>query len=158
MASVFHRLIRKEFGEKKYNQYFFCYQKLLTTKRYNSKNLENKEIYDDIYNKLKDKDLSALKKMSERLLDAMYQALRISRSYYFILIFYLCAGGFIALQGLIPWITIIALLAMSSCFLYKTYEFVINKYCFIDAHIVLVYKSVLDKLILSYDNTIDKDN
>lgn len=156
MASVFRRLISREFGVKNYNKYFFCYQRLIEAKKYNSRNLENREIYEDIYNKLKDKDIKALNEMLERLLDAMYLALRISKQYIFSLIFYLVATGFIVFQGLVPWITISALVLMGACFLYKTYEFVVNKYCYIDAHIVLVYKSVLDKLILTYDNKTDR--
>jgi hypothetical protein len=45
-------------------------------------------------------------------------------------------------------ITVISLILMSVSFIVKTYEYLINKYCFIDAHIVLVYKTVLDRVIL----------
>ena len=31
-------------------------------------------------------------------------------------------------------------------FLVKTYEFLVNKFCYVDAHLVLIYKSVLDKI------------
>jgi hypothetical protein len=47
-----------------------------------------------------------------------------------------------------PMITVISLILMSVSFIVKTYEYLINKYCFIDAHIVLVYKTVLDRVIL----------
>ena len=153
MSSVFKKLISREFGETKYNKYFFCYQKLILNKRYNSKNLQNKEIYDDIYESLKDKDTESLKVMLERLLDAMYLALRISKNYIFTLIVYLLSAGFLIFQGLVPWILIVSLLCLSAGFIYKTYEFIVNKYCYIDAHIVLVYKSVLDQLLLGYSNT-----
>lgn len=148
MTSVFKKLISRELGESKYNKYFFCYQKLILDKKYESKKFDNKEIYDDIYEMLKDKDQEDLKSMLERLLDAMCLALKISRNYIFTFIVYLLAAAFIIFQGLLPVITVMGLILMSLCFIYKTYEFVVNKYCFIDAHIVLVYKSVLDRLLL----------
>ena len=38
---------------------------------------------------------------------------------------------------------------MNVAFVYKTYEFISNKFCYIDAQIVLVYKAVLDRIILN---------
>lgn len=152
---MFKKIISKELGENKYNNYFECYQRQILDNSYNSKQLENEEIYVDIYDSLKDRELAILTQMLERLLDAMYIALKISRQYIIVFIFYLLASIFVISQGLVVSVTIVSLFLMSGCFLYKTYEFVVNKYCFIDAHIILIYKSVLDKLILSYDNNKD---
>ena len=45
---------------------------------------------------------------------------------------------------------------MCILFLAKTYEFIINKYCFIDAHIVWIYKTVLDRILVINDkNNLD---
>ena len=63
---------------------------------------------------------------------------------------YLAASIFLLVRGLNPAITIVALSLMSVCFIIKTYEFVVNKYCYVDAQIVLVYKAVLEKIILSH--------
>jgi hypothetical protein len=149
---VFKKLLSKELGENKYNKYFCCYQQSVTNHTYDSKNLKNEEIFNDIFEDLKDKDILALTKMLERLLDTMYLAVRISKQFVFNFIFYVLASFFIISQGLVPVIMVVALLGMSICMIYKTYEFVVNKYCYIDAHIILVYKSVLDQLILSYQN------
>lgn len=149
MTSVFKKLISKELGENKYNKYFFSYQKKIADKTYSHKELENKEIYDDIYEVLKDKDEESIQKMVERLGDTMCFALRISKTYVFIFLTYLIAAIFLIAKNLMPSITIVSLILISVCFIYKTYEFVVNKFCFIDAHIILIYKSVLDKIILS---------
>ncbi len=143
--SVFKKLIRKELGEVNYNKYFTYVQKNLR-----NKSLESKEVYEDIYTRLKDKDIESIARMHDRLNDAMLLAFRISKNYMFALIFYIAASAFILLKGLVPLISIMALGTMSVLFLVKTYEFVINKYCFIDAQIVLVYKSVLEKIILGH--------
>ncbi|SET56613.1 hypothetical protein [[Clostridium] polysaccharolyticum] len=148
LSSVFKKLITKELGASRYNKYFFCYQKLIIEKKYDSTKLSNKEIHDDIYNILKDRDIATLQKMLERLLDCMHLALSISKQYLFVLIAYILTIIIILSQGFLWWISLGSIAVLTISFLYKTFEFVVNKYCFIDAHIILVYKSVLDELIL----------
>lgn len=148
MASVFKKLISKELGESNYNRYFYSLQKKIASKNYDLKPLDNQDIFNDIYEQLKDKDIAVLSKMLERLSDTMYIAMRISKTFLFSFLFYLAASIFIIGLSLTTGITMIALVTMCICFIYKTYEYLVNKYCFIDAHIILVYKSVLDILIL----------
>jgi len=151
MASIFKKLISKEFGENKYNKYFYVCQSSLENKSFDSK-----EIYNDIYEHLKKLDLNAIKKMQERLNEALYLAIRISKTYFFSFLFYLGSAFFLITKDLDPFITIISIILMSICFIVKTYNFLINKYCFIDAHIVLVYKTVLERVILI--NELNKSN
>jgi hypothetical protein len=143
MSSVFKELIKKEFGVNSYDKYFFICQKSLENRK-----LENKEIYNDIYEHLKNKDQAAIKNMQKRLNDALLLAVRISKTYFFSFLFYLGASFYIIMKDIHPMITVISLILMSVSFIVKTYEYLINKYCFIDAHIVLVYKTVLDRVIL----------
>ncbi|MDD5936239.1 MAG: hypothetical protein PUC65_11905 [Clostridiales bacterium] len=145
MMSVFRRLIRRELGEKSYNKYFTYIQKNLR-----ERSLESREVYEDIYYRLKDKDIESIAHMHDRLNEAMLLSFRISKTYIFAVIVYLLGSIFILSRHLLPVITISSVTIMSVLFLIKTYEFVINKYCFIDAQIVLVYKSVLEKIILSH--------
>jgi hypothetical protein len=152
MSSIFKKLISSELGENRYNKYFCCYRRLIVNKQYDSKQMENEEVYNDILEHLKNKDIGDLTKRLERLLEAMYIALRISKHYIFTFIFCFFGIAFIIIQNLMVEITVASILLISLCFLYKTYEFFINRYCYIDAHIILVYKSVLDKLIVSYNN------
>lgn len=150
MASVFRKLICKELGENSYNKYFSSYQKMIDNKTYNHQILENEEIYEDIYNKLKDIDLLTLKKRMSRLSDAMFLVLRISKFYKMCIIAYLASILFLLFYGVMLWVGIASVLLLSIAFLYKTYEFIVNKYCFIDAHIVIIYKTVLDRLFINY--------
>ena len=145
MMSVFKRLIRRELGEGNYNKYFTYIQRNLR-----DKSLESKEVYDDIYLRLKDKDIESIAHMHDRLNETMLLAFRINRTYLFTLLAYLVGAIFLLTRGLLPVVTITALTIMSGLFIVKTYEYVINKYCFIDAQIVLVYKSVLEKIILGH--------
>lgn len=144
MASIFKKLISRELGEMNYNRYFFCYQKGIVNKTCNSK-----EIYNDIYDKLKDKDFRVIKRMQDRLNDAMLLALRISKTYLFAFLFYLGTIIFFIGVGLKPILVVFGIVLLTICFLFKTVEFIVNKYCFIDAQIILVYKAVLDELMMS---------
>lgn len=152
MASVFRKLICKELGENCYEQYFACYQKLISNKTYNHRVLNNVEIYEDIYNRLKDKDIETLMKMTKRLSESLHLVLRISKTFKFAIVAYLVSMLFLFLQGL-PFPVGFACIGFATlAFLYKAYEYIVNKYCFIDAHIVIIYKSVLDHLILKHAN------
>lgn len=144
MASVFKKLISRELGENSYNKYFYVCQSSLQNKVFDSK-----EIYNDIYEKLKNKDYTAIKKMEMRLNDSLLLAIRISKTYFFSFLFYLGAVLIILTKDLNLLITVFSLILMSICFIVKTYEFLVNKYCFIDAQIVLVYKTVLDRIIIT---------
>ncbi len=144
MANVFKKLISKELGEVNYHRYF----------SFVKRNIENRTadsqlIYNDMYEKLKYRDLKSITKMHNRLNDTMLLAFRISRNFFFAFMFYLAAMIFLIARSLRPELTILALILMSITFVYKTYEFVANKFCYIDAQIVLVYKAVLDRIILN---------
>ncbi|MDF2542994.1 MAG: putative rane protein [Herbinix sp.] len=143
MSSVFKKLISKELGEYNYHRYFSFVKKNLENKK-----IDSHMIFNDMYDKLKYRDLKSITKMHDRLNDTMLLAFRISRNYFVSFLFFLGAVIFLIAKALQPEITIIALILMNVCFIYKTYEFLVNKFCYIDAQIVLVYKAVLDRIIL----------
>lgn len=144
MSNVFKRLISRELGEINYHRYFTFVRKNLE----NRKN-DSQAIFNDMYDKLKYRDLKAIKKMHNRLNDTMLLAFRISKNYFFSFLLYLAAAMFIIVKDINPELTLLSIALMSACFIYKTYEFIVNKFCYIDAQIVLVYKTVLDRIILN---------
>lgn len=148
MTGVFRKLIRKEFGDRKYNIYFATVHKNIENRA-----LDCKDLYNDIYACCKDKDMKAIVKMHDRLNDAMLSVLRISRTYLFAMIFYFAALTFLLLQGLNGAVTFIAASLMTLCSLLKTWEFIVNKYCYVDAQIVVIYKAVLESILLGGKNT-----
>ena len=147
MTSVFKKLLSKELGEERYDGYYLCYRKVLADKGYDGRKFGNEQIYKEMYEYLKMKDKQALDKMLERLTDTMQSALIINKQYVFAFIFYLMSAIFLIFMNLNPGVTIVSLILMSASFIYKTCEYVVNKFCYIDANIALVYKAVLDKLI-----------
>ena len=144
MSNVFKKLISKELGDVNYHRYFSFVKKNIEIKAGDSQT-----IYNDMYEKLKYRDLRSIAKMHNRLNDTMLLAFRISKNFFISFLFYLSASIFLIAKGLQPELTIIALILMNISFIYKTYEFVANKFCYIDAQIILVYKAVLDRIILN---------
>jgi hypothetical protein len=144
MSNVFKKLISKELGEVNYHRYFSFVRRNLESRMNDSQT-----IYNDMYEKLKYRDIKSITKMHNRLNDTMLLAFRISRNYFFSFLVYLAASIYLIIRDISPELTIISLILMNMCFIYKTYEFIANKFCYIDAQIVLVYKTVLDRIILN---------
>jgi hypothetical protein len=144
MANVFRKLISKELGEVNYHRYFSFVKRNIE-----NRTMDSQLIYNDMYEKLKYRDLKSITKMHNRLNDTMLLAFRISRNFFFAFVFYLAAMIFLIARSLQPELTILAMVLMSIAFVYKAYEFIANKFCYIDAQIVLVYKAVLDRIILN---------
>lgn len=144
MANVFRKLISKELGEINYHRYSSYIKRSMENKKSNSQ-----IIFNDMYEKLAVRDIKSIAKMHERLNDTMILAFRISKNYFFAFLFYLASSIFLMAKGIQPELMVLALSVMSMCFIYKTYEFVANKFCYVDAQIVLVYKTVLDQIILN---------
>ncbi len=144
MSNVFKKLIRKELGEAEYRRYSSYVKENMETRISDSKT-----IYEDMYEKLKYRDIKSIARMHNRLNDTMLLAFRISKNFFLAFLFYLSASIFLIAKDLQPILTIIALTMISICFIYKAYEYITNKFCYIDAQIILVYKAVLDKIILN---------
>ncbi|HHV11739.1 MAG TPA: hypothetical protein GXX75_15810 [Clostridiales bacterium] len=144
MSNVFKKLIRKELGEAEYRRYSSYVKQNMETKISDSKT-----IYEDMYEKLKYRDIKSIARMHNRLNDTMLLAFRISKNFFLAFLFYLSASIFLIAKDLQPMLTVAALIMISICFVYKAYEYITNKFCYIDAQIILVYKAVLDKIILN---------
>lgn len=152
MANVFKKLIRKELGEVNYHRY----------SSYIKKNIDNKMgdsqiIFNDMYEKLKYRDIKSISKMHRRLNDTMLLAFRISKNFIFAFLFYLLASIYLILRNMSPELTAISLILVNICFIYKIYEFISNKFCYIDAQIILVYKAVLDRIILNKRKSMNEE-
>jgi hypothetical protein len=149
MESVFKRLIRFEFGEKSYYKFFLLCKMYFENKYLKSEDNQNIDswllpIYIDIFEQVKEKEPDAVNKMRDRLKEALELGIRIKRNFIYAFLFFLGAVLLIFMQGFPIIITWVSITAMVICFLFKVYEYVINKYCLIDLQIIMVYKLVLD--------------
>ena len=144
VSNVFKKLISKEMGEVNYHRYFSFLKKNMEAKK-----VDSQALYNDMYEKLKYRDLKSITKMHSRLNDTMLLAFRISKNFFFAFIVYLAATVFLVTKDLQPQLILFSMISMNICFVYKIYEFIVNKFCYIDAQIVLIYKAVLDRIILN---------
>lgn len=140
MFNVLKKTLRKEFGRAKYEQYAMSIKKNIREAK-----TDNSEIFNDLYELLKNHDRKCLEEMQERLNVSLLDAFYVSKNYLWAFLAYLAAfaiiGSYVAQMYAIP-----LLLFISVMFLVKTYEFLVNKFCYVDAHLVLIYKAVLDKI------------
>lgn len=113
---------------------------------YSRTKLEDKKIFKDMYEQLEEKNSEYIKERKELLAETLYLALQIGRKFFSVFIFYLVANIIILALGLDYTVTCVSVALMGACFIYKLVEFLSNKYCFIDAYLIMVYKTVLEKL------------
>lgn len=140
MFNVLKKTLRKEFGQEKYEQYaHFVKQSIRKAETADS------EIYGDLYRLLQTKDETCLTGMQERLNGSLLESFYVSKNYLWALLEYLAAFVLIA-SFVIQKYAVVLLLVISAAFLVKTYEFLVNKFCYVDAHLVLIYKTVLDRV------------
>lgn len=143
--NVFRRCLKQEFGNSDYDRYvLMCHEELRTKNPSEEIKMSEKSIYRDMCEHLQDKKPYELKKKREILSDTLVEAFQIARQFGFVFVFYLAGSLAVILMELHPVVTNVSLVLMGVCFLYKTYEFVCNKFCFVDAYLVMVYKTALE--------------
>jgi len=140
LFNVLKKTLRKEFGQAKYEQYAQSIKQNIREAK-----VDNSEIFNDLYGILQQKNEKSLEEMQERLNTSLLDAFQVSRMYLWAFVSYLAAFVFIC-SYVIQMYAIPLLFIISGAFLVKTYEFLVNKFCYVDAHMVLIYKSVLDKV------------
>ena len=142
MFNVLKKELQRELGRIKYEQYAKSIKQNIREAK-----TDNSEIFNDLYGMLREKDEKRLEEMQERLNTSLLDAFQVSRTYLWAFVAYLAAFAIIG-SCVIQKYAIPLLLFISAMFLVKTYEFLVNKFCYVDAHLVLIYKSVLDRIRL----------
>lgn len=147
MVNVFQNLLKKELGKKKYEDYFSQYRHMEQLCRSHGEKINSTKICNDMYETLRKTEWNILKEKQKRLRDNMMLVFQISRNYVFVFIAYLLGAVVIMGYGEVPSVNIICMSVLSCSFLYKTYEFIVNKYAYLDAYIIIAYKSTLEKVL-----------
>lgn len=145
MINAFEGLLRQELGNSKYVDYLRKYQKMEQLRRTKGEMIKISDVSEEIYEGLKEKDINVLLQMQSRLKDTIMLVLRLSKHYIFIVITYFLALAIIFSLGEVAYINTITSVILTIAFFYKTYEFLVNKYSYLDAYIVIAYKTALEK-------------
>ena len=143
--NVFRKCLRKEFGDRYGLYVLLCQEELSRQESRQEIHLDGRAVYQDMYEHVKKLEKEEIAQRKENLMLTLVQAFQIGRQFWFVLFFYLMASLALILMNLDAAVTSVSLVLMGICFLYKTYEFVCNKFCFVDAYLVMVYKTVLER-------------
>ena len=144
--NIFRKCLKKQFGKSKYVMYVKMCEEEVEKSTISKTKLEYKKIFVDMYEQLKQENEEYIKEKIEILTETLKHSLRVGRGFSGIFVFYILADIFLIALQLDHIITCAALLLMGICFIYKLLEFLANKYCFVDAYLIMIYKSVLEKL------------
>ncbi|HHT97185.1 MAG TPA: hypothetical protein GXZ90_04740 [Clostridiales bacterium] len=147
MKNEFKKLMKRELGESDYNKYF-----LFIKKNLDYKIIDRHAIFFDMFSKLENNNIELVKERQNKLNNALINALEISQNYLFVMLFYFIAMLILLYKIKSIPIIIIASAIINFAFIVKTFEYHINKYCYVDAQILIVYKAVLDKIVSSNQN------
>ena len=144
--NIFRKCLKKQFGKSKYVMYVKMCEEEVEKSTISKTKLEDKKIFVDMYEQLKQENEEYIKEKIEILTETLKHSLWVGRGFSGIFVFYILADIFLIALQLDHIITCAALLLMGICFIYKLLEFLANKYCFVDAYLIMIYKSVLEKL------------
>ena len=136
VKSVLGKLIQREFGKERYA----CYADKL-------KREQSMDVFCDIYEKLSHSSEEELDLALKGLLDTVQQSIGISRNFIYIVTGFAVTVLTLVFLQLPAVVFAITAVTAGLIFLYKTCEFVKNRYCDRDIRIVLIYKIALFHLL-----------
>ena len=141
--NIFKRLLRKEFGEKRYDGlanfvHRYCGPEVK----------ECKELYEEIYEYCNRLDSERIIGMQMRLNEVMFQAFHVGRTYSLVFFIYLGAWFFLLAAGLQTEVLLGAIAAITVCFGIKTYQYFVNRCAYVDARIIETYRAVLERILI----------
>lgn len=157
MTSEFKKLLSREFGADEYNAYFEYADRMFQREKERQNNTDEIFLPEEMILKtlvfrnmeqiLNKRSKIQLNRCSERLLECMQVTMNINRHFLMVFLAYLGSALLLLSLSLQLLVSITAMIMLTGCFLYKAMEFIANKYCYIDAYLILIYKNVLLKLL-----------
>lgn len=151
MLSILGKLLCRELGEQKYDMYFECYRKSISESSEENRTKQSELIFCDIYKQLRDKEIYTLQEMLERMLSAIELSIKINRQYLWVWAGTILTVILLIIMPVSIWWTIAGIVFVITGFGYKSMVFLINRYCFIDANIIMIYKTTLYHIILTHN-------
>ena len=143
MGNEYRRLLKSQFGKKRYAGFV----RSVRDGR-NSTNIIRKDVYHEIYQSLQTLQQGALLGKHRQLEEVITRVVRIGKHYSLAVGVYLAAVAVLLLFGTVPMITCIGFLLLTLAFAVKTWEYIGNKFCYIDVRIMINYKAALEQLII----------
>ena len=142
VGNVLKKMLRQELGKQKYQEYAACIKSNIKESK-----KDTSEIFNDIYAVLQEKEAEELQKVQEHLNTSLLTTFEIGRHYFGAVVVYLVAFALLGAY-VIQMVAIPTMLFISALFLVKTYEFLVNKFCYIDARMVLIFRAALERVLI----------
>lgn len=142
MTNRLKKLIKKEFGRRTYLS--LCTKALSMTE--DKKEEVIASLYDELYEKLKGNEDSNIKNKLQRLDGAIIYIQRINKTYGTVVLLFVAAVLFVLLSSALVWIKAVAIVLLTGCLAYRSYEYYCNRFCILDLQIAVVYRKVLESL------------
>ena len=143
VSNEYRRLLKSQFGKKSYAGFV-----RLVKEGLNSTTIIQKDVYHEIYHRLKTLQPGALIGKHRQLEDVIARVIRIGKMYSIAVGVYLAAVAILILQGTVPLYTCVGIILLTLAFAVKTGEYLGNKFCYVDVRIMINYKTALEHLIL----------
>lgn len=141
--NIFKKLLRKEFGETRYNGLTDYVMKYCGPEV-----KHNKELFDEIYEYCDGMDSERIVGMQLRLNEVMYNSFQVGRTYSLAFFIYLAAWFVLLNMNLQTEVLLGGIGAITVCFGLKTYQFFTNRCRYVDARIIEAYRSVLERILM----------
>ncbi len=141
MKNAFQRLLIREFGQRLYGKMvnmILCDEK---------DHLIHPELTMLLCGVLHARTSDEVETMSERMEQALLRSYQISRGFWPFAGF--CAAAVLALFLLVEPLPVLFLsvAAISACAIYRASEYLLNRYCYVDARIILCYRVALAEVM-----------
>lgn len=139
--NVLKKMLHKELGKSKYLEYAaYIKNNIRESKR------DTTEIFNDIYVTLCEKKAEELAQAQEHLNQSMFEVFKIGKNYLGAFFIYIAAFALLA-EYTIQMVAVPCMVLLSALFLMKTYEFLVNKFCYVDARMVLIFRAALERAL-----------
>lgn len=141
MLNVLKKRLKIELGNEKYAEYARYIRQNIREEK-----LEHPDIFNEIYANLGERGLEELVCMQERLNGSILSNFQIIKGYFSVFIVYLVGFGILG-EYTVQMIAVPSMILISILFLIKTVEFLINKFCYVDSHLLLIFRAALEKVL-----------
>lgn len=139
--NVSKKMLKQELGQENYMAYAVVIKKNIREPK-----REIRMIFDGIYEILRKKEGKELRQVEKHLEDAVTTVFHINKNYFGAAVLYLAALLVLSLYTA-PQVALPAILSATAVFSVKTYEFVVNKFCYVDAGMILIFRTVLQQVL-----------
>ena len=153
MRNEYRRFLKNQVGKKNYASFV---RSVNTGSA--SVGIVQKEVYLELYQLLQSLQQKALVGRYRQLENVIHSVAVIGKTYYLAVGTYCAAVLLLLLLGTVPVLTYIGIGALSLAFAWKTYEYIGNRFCYTDVRLILIYKTVLECLILETERKEQKES